>query len=116
MGRNARFASVLFLSSVLVCAGCGRPETSEPRPPQSAGSVDAANVEGELESAIPGLLEQARIAGLSLCLIRDNRLVWCDGFGVTGADPATPVGTTTVFQAASLSKPVFAYTVLRLAD
>jgi len=108
--------SALLLVSVLVVVGCSRQESAAPRPSRSLGAVDSARVEESLESAIPSLLEEARIAGFSICLIRDNRLAWCDGFGVTGADPVAPVGTTTVFQAASLSKPVFAYTVLQLVD
>jgi CubicO group peptidase (beta-lactamase class C family) len=116
MYRTFRILSALPLFLALVSVACARHEESAPQPARSLGAVDPVRVEETLESTIPSLLERARIAGLSICLIRDNRLAWCDGFGVTGADPVTAVGTTTVFQAASLSKPVFAYTALRLAD
>ena len=54
--------------------------------------------------------------GLSLALIRDARVVWHRSFGVRNADTKEPVGDGTVFEAASLSKPVFAYAVLKLVD
>ena len=65
---------------------------------------------------LPELLADARIAGLSFCLISDNEVAHCGAFGVTDAEIGQPVSPTTIFQAASLSKPVFAYTVLRLVD
>jgi CubicO group peptidase (beta-lactamase class C family) len=48
--------------------------------------------------------------------VRDGRIVWAGAFGTRDDSAQTPVDTATVFEAASLSKPVFAYLVLRLAD
>jgi CubicO group peptidase (beta-lactamase class C family) len=49
-------------------------------------------------------------------LIRNGKLVWSGAFGVSNADTKKPVDVNTVFEAASLSKPVFAYAVLKLVD
>jgi CubicO group peptidase (beta-lactamase class C family) len=67
-----------------------------------------------LEEALPEMMEAANIPGLSICMIADFEIAWCGSFGL--ADEGRPVTTETIFQAASLSKPVFAYTVLRLVD
>jgi CubicO group peptidase (beta-lactamase class C family) len=69
-----------------------------------------------LEQAIPSLMTAADIPGLSIAIIRDARVVWSKGFGVANAETKQPVDDKTVFEAASLSKPVFAYAVMKLVD
>jgi CubicO group peptidase (beta-lactamase class C family) len=69
-----------------------------------------------LEQAIPHLMTEANIPGLSIALIRDSKVIWTRGFGVTNAETKAPVNDNTVFEAASLTKPVFAYAVLKLVD
>jgi CubicO group peptidase (beta-lactamase class C family) len=69
-----------------------------------------------LDADIPVLLEKSDVPGMSIALIRDGRVVWSKGFGVSNAVTKKPVTTNTIFEAASLSKPVFAYAVLRLVD
>src|SRR5580693_3747374 len=69
-----------------------------------------------LERDIPQLLEKADVPGMSIALIRNGDLVWAGAFGVSNANTKKPVTSNTVFEAASLSKPVFAYAVLKLVD
>jgi CubicO group peptidase (beta-lactamase class C family) len=69
-----------------------------------------------LERSIPQLMKEGDVPGLSIVLIRDARVAWHKGFGVKNADTKEPVRDSTVFEAASLSKPVFAYAVLKLVD
>ncbi|HSR43568.1 MAG TPA: serine hydrolase domain-containing protein, partial [Longimicrobiales bacterium] len=54
--------------------------------------------------------------GISAALVEDGRVTWTGAFGARSAATGEPVTDGTVFQAASLSKPVFAYVVLRLAE
>jgi CubicO group peptidase (beta-lactamase class C family) len=70
----------------------------------------------KLQTDIPPLLQQADVPGLSIALIRNGKLVWSGAFGVSNADTKKPVDANTVFEAASLSKPVFAYAVMKLVD
>jgi CubicO group peptidase (beta-lactamase class C family) len=69
-----------------------------------------------LNRDIPNLMQQADIPGLSIALIENGHTTWLRSFGTI--DPATnaPVTDHTRFSAASLSKPVFAYAVLKLVD
>ena len=53
---------------------------------------------------------------LSFAIIRDGKIVDTKALGVRDASTAIPVDDNTIFEAASLSKPVFAYAVLQLVD
>ena len=56
-----------------------------------------------------------RVPGVSIAVIHDGKIEWARGFGVTrvGGPAITP---ETLFQAASISKPVTAMAVLHLAE
>ena len=69
-----------------------------------------------LQRQTPALMASARVPGLAMALIADTRVVWQGAFGLANARTREPVTQETVFEAASLSKPVFAYAVLQLAD
>jgi CubicO group peptidase (beta-lactamase class C family) len=70
----------------------------------------------ELEQRIPELLTEFRVPGLSIAIISDARISWRRGFGVEDAKTGTPVGNATIFEAQSMSKPVFAYRVMKLCE
>jgi CubicO group peptidase (beta-lactamase class C family) len=69
----------------------------------------------ELLRHLPRLLELASVPGLGLGVVESGR-IWTRGFGRAVEDPAQPASDETVFEAASLGKPLFAYAVLRLVD
>ncbi len=68
------------------------------------------------DTIVPTLLDSAGIPGLSVAVINQRGVVWSNGFGVRKAGEPKRVDQQTVFSAASLSKPVFAYLVLKLVD
>jgi len=81
------------------------------------GSEPAPDSVGvRLERRIPELMDRAGIPGLSVAVVEGGRVAWRGAFGVRSAETGKAVTERTVFQAASLSKPVFAYIVLRLAE
>ena len=69
-----------------------------------------------LEQTIARLMHEGDVPGLSLAIVENNEVVYSRGFGVKSAVTREVVDDDTVFEAASLSKPVFAYAVLKLAD
>jgi CubicO group peptidase (beta-lactamase class C family) len=69
-----------------------------------------------LESSIPRLMEKARVPGLQIALIDDGAVAWEQGFGTTNTSGGDPVTTDTIFEAASLTKPLFAYAVMMLVE
>lgn len=56
------------------------------------------------------------VPGLSMGIVKDAQLRWRRGFGVKDAASKKPVDDDTVFEAASMSKPVFAYAVMKLCE
>lgn len=69
-----------------------------------------------LEAQIPPLMAELLVPGVSVALIRDGAIAWRRAFGVKDASTKRPVDTETIFEAASMSKPVFAYAVLKLCE
>jgi CubicO group peptidase (beta-lactamase class C family) len=53
------------------------------------------------------------VPGVSIAIIKDFKVVWAKGYGVADVETAAPVTTDTLFQAASISKPVAAMVSLK---
>jgi CubicO group peptidase (beta-lactamase class C family) len=66
--------------------------------------------------AIEEVLARTRVPGASAALVEEGEVAWVDGFGVRRERGDDPVTADTIFAVASLSKPPFAYTVLRLCE
>ncbi len=78
--------------------------------------VPLADVVRDLKIFIPDRLQEANIPGISVVLIRDNRIVWSEGFGKQNYYLQQPVSRKTVFEVASISKAVAAFGALKLVD
>ncbi|HET9983955.1 MAG TPA: serine hydrolase domain-containing protein [Longimicrobiales bacterium] len=110
----------LVASGTLLLGACA-PATlpASPGSPAAAGSATpgaAADARPPLDGGepdIPRLLRLASVPGLSLAVVGRGEPT-LRGFGVRRAGTGEEVTADTVFEAASLSKPVFAYLVLRL--
>ncbi len=64
---------------------------------------------------LPRLLELAMVPGVAVSVVEGGR-TWQRGFGLGCREPERPVGSATLFEGASLGKPVFAVAALRLRD
>src|SRR5687767_348334 len=69
----------------------------------------------DLENQIPPLMERAKVVGLSIVLVEHGQIIWEQGFGLKNSTTNQRVTPDTVFEAASLTKPVFAYAVMKLS-
>ena len=69
-----------------------------------------------LDQRIPVVMRQHHVPGLSIVIIRDGAVMWQRGCGVQDAETNVPVDEATIFEAASMSKPVFAYVVMKLCE
>jgi CubicO group peptidase (beta-lactamase class C family) len=110
---------------LLIPLACGAPERSGPSttrtsapPPNEvsgldipAGRVDAAI--GKLDGLADELMKRSGIPGMAVAVVHDGKVVYAKGFGVKDVRTGVKVGADTVFQLASLSKPVGATVVAR---
>ena len=100
-----RLIATFFLLGGAVCAA-----------QHSAPVLIDATAEARLARDIPTLMDKADVPGLSIAVIRDGKAIWTESFGVRSEKTKKPVTADTMFNVGSLSKPVFAYGVLKLMD
>lgn len=69
-----------------------------------------------VDRAIPRLMRDGEVPGLSIVVMHGSKIAWHRAYGVANAETGAPMMDRSVFESASLTKPVFAYAVLKLAD
>lgn len=85
-------------------------------PADRAGQLQHEALVATLDRLVPELLAEHHVPGLAVALIRDRRLVWSKGYGLRAAGAGAPVTADTVFEAASMSKPILAMLAMQLVD
>ena len=105
--------SGLAASSLLASIGCSR-TTSAPANAAAAPTWDARIA--EIEKRLRESMAARQVPGVSIAVIRDARIAWTGHFGVRHRTTGVPVDDATVFSAQSMSKPVFAYRVMKLCE
>ncbi|MCW8085271.1 serine hydrolase [Sabulicella glaciei] len=68
----------------------------------------------DLDALVEGMLRQTGVPGLSLAVVHRDRVIHLRGFGLREVGKPEPVDADTLFQLASLSKPVAATVVAAL--
>jgi len=75
-----------------------------------------AALERECDRTIPGLLQDNGVPGMALGLVVDGQVAWTKGYGLANTKTGAKVTPDTVFQAASISKSISAWVVMRLVE
>jgi CubicO group peptidase (beta-lactamase class C family) len=83
-------------------------ESAVPIPP---GQIEAAV--GRLDGLADDLLRRTGVPGLAVAVVRDDKVVYAKGFGVRRVGTDERVDENTVFQLASVSKPLGATVIAR---
>jgi CubicO group peptidase (beta-lactamase class C family) len=96
--------------SGLALGGAVRPAPARARPNGWEEAIAA------LQARLPALMADLRVPGLSIAVFRRARIEWRHAFGVVDSASKKPVSIDTIFEAASMSKPVFAYAVMKLVE
>jgi CubicO group peptidase (beta-lactamase class C family) len=128
---NSRFQRFrpFLVPAVLLAAAAARPALpSSPQPDAAAVEARIARVESGLLPAfvvagqplpakpLSQRMAEMKTSGFSVAVINNGTIEWAKGYGVTETGTATPVTAQTLFQAASISKPVAALAALRLVE
>ena len=65
---------------------------------------------------IPAAMKEMIVPGVAVAIIKNGKVQWRGAFGVADVLNRERVTHDTIFQAGSMSKPVFAYAVMKLAE
>lgn len=95
-----------LISSIVAINGC---QTSQSTVTKITG--ETIQIE-ELETFIRQRTKELKVTGLSLAIINDGKISYLGSFGVKNSSTDKKITQQTVFEAASLSKPLFAYFVM----
>jgi len=119
---------VIIVTTVVILLVAGNCKS---RPAAENPAMDPARIEAVENALKPAMYEKGKppagmnildrmthyhVPGVSVAVINDGKIEWARGYGVKetgGQDPVTP---ETLFQAASIIKPVTALGVLRLVE
>jgi len=105
-----------FLPPAAAAAQTGGPLPQED-PARFISRVEAPRTpgaQGPEGHTLAQLLEVAGVPGLSVAVVHDFGVHWTRGWGIAEVETGAPVREETLFQAASISKPVTAMAALRL--
>jgi len=105
----------LLARSAALVAGAAAPVAAlaRTRCPDGGGAWIPSD---ELVGELPRLMRIAGVPGVAIAVVDRGKLAWSRGFGVKNILTGDPVRDDTLFEAASMTKPVFAYVAMRLAD
>jgi CubicO group peptidase (beta-lactamase class C family) len=78
--------------------------------------AQSPNRQGFDPYTIEGMMKWFHVPGVSMAVVRDFQVQWAKTYGVADVATNAPVTSETRFQAASISKPVTAFAVLRAVD
>ncbi|MDP2337962.1 MAG: serine hydrolase domain-containing protein [Bacteroidota bacterium] len=69
-----------------------------------------------IEKEANGFLQQWNLAGLSMSIVKDGKLVYAHGFGYSDIEAKQPVMPGNLFRIASVSKLITAVAIMKLVD
>ena len=69
-----------------------------------------------VSAAVKAAMSKYSVPGVSVAVFREFQIEWARGYGVASMDNQRPVDPMTLFQAASISKPVAALAAMRLVQ
>jgi len=109
-----RLPAALVAAAGLALSGAASAQQSpsqESAVPIPSGQIEAAI--GRLDGLADGLMRQTGVPGLAVAVVHDDRVVYAKGFGVRKVGTDERVDANTVFQLASVSKPLGATVIAR---
>lgn len=107
--RTLRALGSAGAAVLLVTTGTAAAATDPTPPPQPKAEITDAQVDkavGRLDRTVADMMRATGVPGISVAVVHDDQVVYLKGFGVRRVGEPGAVDPDTVFQLASVSKPV----------
>lgn len=111
--RVMRFTNRILILLLTALSAWGQTAPEAIRLVESKQTPDRRGMDG---FTIEELMEKFHVPGVSVAVIRNFEVHWAKGWGYADAEAKTPVVPETMFQAASMSKPVAALGSLKAVE
>ena len=113
----------LLVLGFATLTGCAGPARDTPTPGDPVVHVESALlptfvIQGEPtpRRSIATRMDELGVPGVSIAVLVDGAIGWTRGYGLADVESGRPVTARTLFQAASISKPVAALAALQLVE
>lgn len=110
----------ILITIAFLLAACSSPTPHDDRADRihqvETGLCTPVIIEGDSTWTIEERMEHYGVQGVSIAVIEDFRIAWAKSYGVMDTATKRPVTDSTLFQAASISKPVFTMAALKLVE
>ena len=83
---------------------------------QDADPLPGPNNPTDLDRFILDGMKEAKVPGLAAAVVKKDKVIWTGAYGWANREQKVPVTNETLFQIASVSKPVTACTVMQLVE
>jgi CubicO group peptidase (beta-lactamase class C family) len=111
---SGKFFLRLAAVAAILAAALGAGEGPPPEIQQvEHGLRPAVLLKGDKTWTIEERMRFHKVPGVSIAVFGSGRILWAKGYGLADADALTPATDETLFQAASISKPVSAMAALK---
>lgn len=71
---------------------------------------------GEFEQTLNRIREDLKIPGMTAAIVKDQKIVWTNGFGYANKEDKIPASSNTIYHLASLTKPFASMVIMKLVE
>jgi CubicO group peptidase (beta-lactamase class C family) len=110
---------IVCAAAGLIASGSAFFAADDPSPAAMMARIEGAQSpdrQGLDRLTLTQVMERFRVPGVSVAVIKDFKIDWSKGYGVADVESGMRVDADTMFQAASISKPVAAMAAVRAAQ
>jgi CubicO group peptidase (beta-lactamase class C family) len=98
--------------AVLLLAGCG----AVPQRPENVARNDIESIKAYLGQLVRHEMDTHQIAGMSIALVDDQKVIWAEGFGHADHEAGRPATAATLYRVGSISKLFTATAAMQMAE
>ncbi|MFF0477568.1 serine hydrolase [Streptomyces sp. NPDC004284] len=102
---TVRWLAAAGLAALIAAAAPG-PTPPPAQPPPQLDGADVNRAVARLDGVVEDAMRRTGVPGVAVAVVHDGKVVHLKGYGVRKAGESAPVDADTVFQLASVSKPI----------